>query len=410
MKKALAILLALAMILALAACGEKKEAEPQPQTPEKETFKVGMVCIGNPDYAYDRNFIQGADEATARLAAKGIDVEWIYKYDHPVDDDTVTADNEELVEEGCKIIFNNSYGQEPYMLKAAKDHPEVTFVGCTNEGSWKDDLDNTSNAFASIYEGRYLAGVAAGLKLNELIENGTITEDQAVLGYVGAFTFAEVISGYTAFFLGARSVCPSATMNVQFVGSWSDATEEANAAAALIDQYHAVVVSQHSDNTTPASKAQEKGVFHVGYNVDMSGVAPQASIISSRIDWANYFEYAIETVYNGGTVDPDWCKGLAEGSVALTELNEAIAAPGTAEKIAEVAEGIKNGSVKVFDTDTFTVEGQKVESAFALDMDGDFTPETQEAIQDGAFLESTYQSAPYFALRIDGINLVNVAF
>ena len=409
MKKAIAILLALVMVIGLAACGEKK-AEPEPAPEKDTTIKVGMVCIGNPDYAYDRNFISAAEAATERLAAKGITAEWIYKYDHPVDNDTVTTDNEELVEEGCKIIFNNSYGQEPYMLKAAKENPEVTFVGCTNEGSWKDDLDNTSNAFASIYEGRYLAGVAAGLKLNELIANGTITEDQAVLGYVGAFTFAEVISGYTAFFLGARSVCPSATMNVQFVGSWSDATEEANAAAALIDQYHAVVISQHSDNTTPATTAQSKGVFHVGYNVDMTDVAPNASILSSRIDWTNYFEYAIETVYNGGTVDPDWCKGLAEGSVALTPLNEAVAAPGTAEKLEEVAAGIKDGSIKVFDTDTFTVGGEKVTSAFALDMNGDFTPETQEAIQDGAFLESTYQSAPYFALQIDGINLVNVAY
>jgi len=409
MKRIIALLLALAMILSLAACGEKKEEEPQPQEPTN-TIKVGMVCIGNPDYAYDRNFISAAEAATERLAAKGITAEWIYKYDHPVDDDTVTTDNEELVEEGCKIIFNNSYGQEPYMLKAAEANPEVHFVGCTNEGSWKDALDNTSNAFASIYEGRYLAGVAAGLKLNELIENGTITADQAILGYVGAFTFAEVISGYTAFFLGARSVCPSATMEVQFVGSWSNATEEANAAAALIDQYHAVVVSQHSDNTTPATTAQTKGAYHIGYNVDMSDVAPNASIISSRIDWTNFFEYAIEAVYNGEAVDADWCKGIAEGSVALTELNEAVAAPGTAEKLAEVQAKIETGEIQVFDTDTFTVGGEKVEHAFALDMDGDFTPDTEEAVVDGAFQESTFQSAPYFALQIDGIHLVNVAF
>ena len=295
------------------------------------------------------------------------------------------------------------------MLKVAPDYPEIQFVGCTNQGSWNDGLDNTHNAFANIYEGRYLAGVAAGMKLQQLIDEGTIKPEEAVIGYVGAYSFAEVISGMTSYFLGARSVCPSVTMKVQFVGSWSDATEESNAASALCD-LGCKLISQHSDNTTPATMAQSKGAFHTGYNNDMTGVAPDASIIGCRIDWTNYFVYAIESVANGQEFDQDYCYGYDHGDVVLTELNEAIAAPGTAEKLAEVEAGLADGSIKVFDTSTFTVEGETLTSAFALDTDGDFTPDSEEAVFDGAFHESYFQSAPYFAIKIDGIEWLNSAF
>ena len=301
------------------------------------------------------------------------------------------------------------YGFEPFMLKVAPDYPEIQFVGCTNQGSWNDGLDNTHNAFANIYEGRYLAGVAAGMKLQQLIDEGTIKPEEAVIGYVGAFSFAEVISGMTSYFLGARSVCPSVTMKVQFVGSWSDATEESNAASALCD-LGCKLISQHSDNTTPATMAQSKGAFHTGYNNDMTGVAPDASIIGCRIDWTNYFVYAIESVANGQEFDQDYCYGYDHGDVVLTELNEKIAAPGTAEKLAEVEAGLADGSIKVFDTSTFTVEGETLTSAFALDTDGDFTPDSEEAVFDGAFHESYFQSAPYFAIKIDGIEWLNSAF
>ena len=314
-------------------------------------------------------------------------------------------------EEGCDLIINNSYGHEPFMLKVAgkSEYKDIQFIGCTNCGSRSDSLENTHNAFANIYEGRYVAGVVAGMKLQEMIDNGDITAEQAVIGYVGAFSFAEVISGFTAYYLGAKSVCPSVTMKVQFVGSWSDATEEANAASALCDA-GCVMISQHSDNTTPATMAQTKGAFHTGYNNDMTGVAPDASLIGTRIDWAPYFEYAIETVYNGGTIDQDWCKGIADGSVVMTTLNEKICAKGTAEKVAEVEKALKDGTLQVFDTSKFTVKGETVTHAFALDTDGDFTPDAEEAVFDGAFHESYFQSAPYFTLQIDGIEWLNSAY
>ena len=428
-KKVLALLLALAMLLALAACGgpgnnggsggnaggNSQQSGGDAQQPsgdagaERKSVKVGLICIGDEnDQGYTYNFIRGKDAATEALAAKGIDVEWVTKWNIGEDSSCEDA-NIELAEEGCQLIINNSFGFEEFMLHVAKDYEDIEFIACTNQASWNDGLDNTHNAFANIYEGRYLAGVVAGMKLQEMIDAGTITADQAVIGYVGAFSFAEVISGFTSYFLGARSVCPSVTMKVQFVGSWSDATEEANAASALADM-GCVMISQHSDNTTPATTAQSKGAFHTGYNNDMISVAPEASLIGTRIDWSVYFEYAIEAVANGQSFDQDWCHGMDQGAVVMTELNEAIAAPGTKEKLAEVEEQIRSGKLQVFDTSTFTIEGQELTTAMALDTDGDFTPDSEEAVFDGAFHESYFQSAPYFALQIDGIEWLNSAF
>ncbi len=427
MKKFLALLLSMILALSLAACGGGsgqpsgggQSAEPQPSGgepsggepsgSEAKTVKVGLICIGDEnDQGYTYNFIRGKEAATEALAAKGINVDWAVKWNIGEDSGCEDA-NIDLADEGCDLIINNSFGFEPFMLKVAPDYPEIEFIACTNQASWGDSLENTHNAFANIYEGRYLAGVVAGMKLQQMIDEGTISADQAVIGYVGAFSFAEVISGFTSYFLGARSVCPSVTMKVQFVGSWSDATEEANAASALADM-GCVMISQHSDNTTPATTAEAKGVYHTGYNNDMISVAPGASLIGTRIDWAPYFEYAIEAVANGESFDQDWCHGMDMNAVVMTDLNEAIAAPGTAEKLAEVEEQLRSGKLQVFDTSTFTIDGKALESAFALDTDGDFTPDSEEAVFDGAFHESYFQSAPYFALSIDGIEWLNSAF
>ena len=407
MKKIIALLLAAVMLLSLAACGGNNSSE---DNKDGKTIKVGLICIGDEnDQGYTYNFIRGKEDVTETLKAQGINVDWVVKY-NVKEDSTCEDANIELAEEGCKIIINNSYGFEPYMLKVAPDYPEITFISCTNQASATDDLANTHNAFANIYEGRYLAGVVAGMKLQAMINAGQITADKALIGYVGAFSFAEVISGFTSYYLGAKSVCPSVKMKVQFVGSWSNATEEGNAASALIDM-GCVMISQHSDNATPATTAQAAGnVFHTGYNNDMTAIAPQASLIGTRIDWSIYFEYAIKTVLNGGELKQDWTAGMKDGAVVMTKLNEAIAAEGTAAKLEEVMGKIKDGSVKVFDSTTFTVNNAPVTNSFALDTNGDFVPDSQEAVFDGAYHESHFQSAPYFALQIDGIEWVNSAF
>ncbi len=411
MKKLLAYLLALVMVFGLVGCSSGSDTSADAPVEEETSdtvYTVGMVCIGNEEMAYDRNFYHAADAAKEILAGKGINIEWKYTYDHP-EGDPVAEDCIEFAEDGAIAVFLNSYGMENAMLSVAADYPDTVFAALTNEGSKSDDLDNTVNAFPSIYEGRYLAGVAAGMKLNEMIDNGEITEDEAVLGYVGAYTYAEVVSGYTAFYLGAKSVCDSATMLVEFIGSWGDPAMEATTAQDLIDR-GAVVVSQHSDSTTPATTCQQNGVYHIGYNIAMDDVAPEASIVSSKIDWTNYFVYVIETLVNGGTVDQDYMgHGLKDGDVVLTAVNENIAAAGTDEAIETAANAIKDGSLQVFDTSKFTVDGQTVTEAM-IDMDADFTPDNTNAISDGYYHESFYKSAPAFDLRIDGITLVNEAY
>ena len=395
MKKLLAYLLALVMVFGLVGCSSGSDTSADAPVEEETSdtvYTVGMVCIGNEEMAYDRNFYHAADAAKEILAGKGINIEWKYTYDHP-EGDPVAEDCIEFAEDGAIAVFLNSYGMENAMLSVAADYPDTVFAALTNEGSKSDDLDNTVNAFPSIYEGRYLAGVAAGMKLNEMIDNGEITEDEAVLGYVGAYTYAEVVSGYTAFYLGAKSVCDSATMLVEFIGSWGDPAMEAT-----------------TDSTTPATTCQQNGVYHIGYNIAMDDVAPEASIVSSKIDWTNYFVYVIETLVNGGTVDQDYMgHGLKDGDVVLTAVNENIAADGTDEAIETAANAIKDGSLHVFDTSKFTVDGQTVTEAM-IDMDADFTPDNTNAISDGYYHESFYKSAPAFDLRIDGITLVNEAY
>ncbi|MGE4354632.1 MAG: BMP family ABC transporter substrate-binding protein [Oscillospiraceae bacterium] len=415
MKRTIAILLALMMVLGLSACGGSttesaapesaapESTAPESTAPEAKDITVGIVCIGDEnDQGYTYNFMRGVDDVTTKLAAEGINVTWIPKYN--IGEDSGCEDAcIELADEGCSIVICNSYGHEPFMLKVAPDYPEVQFIACTNLNSTFDDLDNTHNAFANIYEGRYLSGIVAGMKMQEMIDNGTITEDQAIIGYVGAYAYSEVVSGFTAFYLGARSVCPSATMKVQYVSSWSNPTAEANAAQALIDQ-GAVIISQHSDNTTPATTAQQNGVYSCGYNNDMISVAPDASLISCRIDWSIYFEYAIKAVVNGESFAQDWTAGMADGAVVLTDLNETIAAPGTAEKLAEVEAGLADGSIHVFAgpwTGTGTAYGASA-------------PDTKTVPEGEYFKESDVAdgqtSAPYFYWIIDGITELNTGF
>ncbi len=315
---------------------------------------------------------------------------------------------EELADAGCNIIFADSFGHESFLLAAAKEFPEVQFCHATGTMAHTEGLSNFHNAFASIYEGRYLAGVAAGLKLNEMIEAGEFTADEAKIGYVGAFTYAEVVSGYTSFFLGARSVCPTATMEVTFTGSWYDETAEKEAANKLIAD-NCKLISQHADSMGAPTACETAGVPNVSYNGSTVDSCPNTFIVSSRIDWAPYYVYAITAAMNGEAIDADWTGTLATGSVVLTDVNEAVAAAGTVEKLAEVKAALEDGSVHVFDTATFTVDGAVVDSFMAdIDTDPDRTPDT-EVVSDGYVHESEYRSAPYFTLRIDGSTLLDEA-
>ena len=421
MKKLLAVLLAAVLCFALAACGgtgsEEPEALGMSESPIAEValnvdyevpadFKIGFICLHDENSTYDLNFLNAVYKIQETLGLT--DEQVIIRVNIPEGDECYVA-AKDLVAEGCNIIFANSFGHEDFLIKAAKEFPEVEFCHATGTKAHTEGLDNFHNAFASIYEGRFLAGVAAGLKINEMIEAGTITAEQAKMGYVGAFTYAEVISGYTSFYLGAKSVCPSVTMDVQFTGSWYDATEEKNAAEALIAR-DCVLISQHADSMGAPGACEAAKIPNVSYNGSTYDSCFETFIISSAINWAPYYNYIIGQYAKGEKIDADWCGGIAEGSVVLTGINQDVAAEGTADAIKEAVEKIKAGELKVFDAATFTVGGEALESYKAdVDTDAAFAPDT-EVIADGYFHESEYRSAPCFDLRIDGINLLNEKF
>ena len=408
MKKFLALLLALSMALSLAACGNKQPAASSGAASgsgeETPSVKVGFICLHDENSTYDLNFINGAKEACEAL---GI-TDYVIKTNVPEGQECYET-AADLADAGCNIIFADSFGHEDYMIQAAKEYPNVQFCHSTGTKAHTEGLANYHNAFASIYEGRYVAGIAAGMKLNEMIESGKITAEQAKIGYVGAFTYAEVVSGYTSFFLGARSVCPSATMEVTFTGSWYDETAEKEGAQKLINN-GCVLISQHADSMGAPTACETAGVPNVSYNGSTQSVGPNTYIISSRIDWAPYYEYAIQAVIDGTAIDTDWTGTLATGSVVLTELNTNVAAEGTQEAIDQAIKDLEAGTLHVFDTANFTVGGETLTSYQAdVDTDPAYTPDT-EVIADGYFHESEKRSAPYFDLRIDGITLLDEAY
>ena len=414
MKKIIALILAALMLASMAvvfsSCGDANE-----------DFKLGVILLHDEKSTYDLNFIQAVKRAAEELGLE--DDQIIYKKNIPESNECYDA-AADLVDQGCDVIFADSFGHESYILKAAKEFPEVQFCHATGTMAHTEDLDNFHNAFASIYEGRYLAGVAAGLKLQEMM-----AADETVvpkIGYVGAFTYAEVISGYTSYYLGVKSIVPEVTMEVQFTGSWYDEVEEKNAALALINN-GCVLISQHADSMGAPSACEEKGVPNVSYNGSTVESCPETFIVSSKIDWTPYFKLICEKAMNGEEIPVDWTGTISTGSVALTDVNGNVAAEGTQAKLDAVKAELVAGTRKVFDTSMFTVtvvtEGDNkknlnatvdengVLTAYMADVDTDeaFTGDTN-VVSDGCFNESKFRSAPYFDIQIDGIKLLNAKF
>lgn len=401
---------AVALVLAGCASGggssTSSDSSSSDSSSSSTSIKPGFITLHDENSTYDLNFINAAKEACKEL---GISEDtYMLKTNVPEGQECYNA-AAELADAGCNIIFADSFGHEDYMIQAAKEFPDIQFCHSTGTKAHTEGLDNYHNAFASIYEGRYLAGVAAGMKLNEMIDSGKITADQAKMGYVGAYTYAEVISGYTSFYLGAKSVCPSVTMEVTFTGSWYDETAEKEGATKLIND-GCVLISQHADSMGAPTACENAGVPDVSYNGSTQDACPNTYIISSRINWVPYYKYAIQAVMDGSTIDTDWTGTLSTGSVELTDLNTSVAADGTQAKLDEVKGKLEDGSLHVFDTSTFTVKGAKLDSYKAdVDTDPNYTPDT-EVVSDGYFHESEYRSAPYFDVQIDGIELLDTAF
>lgn len=415
MKKVFSVLLTMGLMVSmLAGCGSDAAENGTANASAAETsgtegqaadtavatdvsaIKVGVIYIGDENEGYTAAHMAGIDEMMAEL---GLSEDQVIEKTLIPEDESCYDAAVDLADQGCNVIFGTSFGHESYILQAAAEFPEIQFCHATGYQAASSGLSNMHNYFDSIYEARYVSGVVAGMKLNAMIEDGTIAADEAKIGYVGAFPYAEVVSGYTSFFLGARSVCPSATMEVQYTSSWADMSGEAEVASQLIAD-KCVLISQHADTTGAPGACQTAGVPCVGYNVDMTSVAPDAALTSATNNWGVYYTYAVKCVLDGTAIDTDWCQGFAGNAVDITPLNDATVAEGTADKVAEVEVAIKDGSLHVFDTSTFTVNGSSIEDLIAEG--GDYA-KYADYVKDGYFHESELISAPAFDLRIDGI-------
>ena len=393
-KRILALLMAGVMAVGLAACGGTAETEPAEETTEEtaegvetteETagipasdLKIGLILVGEIAHAYDKNHIEGMQSACEIL---GLDYDSQVIVKTNIGEDSGCADAiSELIDAGCQVIVADSFGHETYIEEAAADHPDVEFLHATGYQGATDGLDNTHNYFVHAYQGWYLAGIIAGLK----------TETNQ-LGMVGALPYAEVISGFTAFYLGAKSVNPDVTMLVNYIHDWGDATKEATNAQSLIDQ-GCDVISQQTDTSAPATTAEANGVFVIGYNDDMIPAAPNAALTSVRFDWGVYYTYALGCILNGEAIDQDWCGTYAEGACYPSEYNEAILPEGAQEAVEAAAAGIAGGSIQVF-----------AGPLHGVDADGN----ELNLAEGEAYIENETSSAPSFAYIIDGITVLS---
>lgn len=409
-KKILGVLLAATTCMSmLVGCGsansaagsEDTDSTALANTDEGSTIsvsdiKIGVIYIGDENEGYTAAHMEGIDQMQEAL---GISDDQIIEKTLVPEDESCTDAAEDMVDQGCNIVFATSFGHESYLMQVAAEYPDVEFCHATGYQAATSGLSNFHNYFDNIYEARYVSGVVAGLKLNEMIENGDITADEAKVGYVGAYPYAEVISGFTSFYLGVKSVCETATMEVQYTNSWADMTAESEVATSLIAD-GCVLMSQHADTTGAPTACEAAGVPCVGYNVDMTTVAPTCALTSATNNWGVYYTYAVQAVLGGESMPTDWTAGYNDGAVAITDLNESAVADGTAQKVAEVEAALADGSLHVFDTSTFTIGGKSLEDAIAEG--GDYAGYA-DYVSDGYFHESELASAPAFDIIIDGI-------
>ena len=428
MKKLIALLLAIVMVFALVACAASDETAATDETvsdatvseegteviPEGNTdIKVGVVLVGDENEGYTLAHILGIRNALENLGLNEED-NVVWKYVVPENEECKNA-IEDCIDQGCSVVFTNSYGHQDYAKLCAEQYPDIQIVSMTGDTAKASGLENFHNAFTKIYEARYVAGVVAGMKIAELVENGELTdanyEDGKVLvGYVGAFPYAEVISGFSAFFLGIKSVYPEVAMKVLYTSSWFDITAEKAAAEQLVGM-GCCIIGQHADSTGAPSACEAAWnagtvVYSVGYNIDMLNAAPNAALVSPTNEWGVYYTYAIGQMMKGEAIETNWAEGFDADAVKVTTLGPNCA-EGTAEKVEETVAALKDGSLQVFAQENLIVNGAALESAFATDTDGDWVNDADEAIFDGYYHESYFQSAPAFNIILDDITALN---
>ena len=342
--KVLALVLVAALALGLCACGGSEGGAAN----DTSSLKIGVIHIGDPadgsGYSYTHDLgIQGMQKNL------GLSDDQIVRKLNVADTDPAATKTaiEECIAEGCNLIFGTSYGYMDTMEALAKEYPDVYFSHGTG---YKSNDTNFNNYFGRIYQARYLAGIAAGLK----------TESNKI-GYVAAFgtDLAETCSGINAFALGVQAVNPEAKVYVKTLNSWFDPANETAFADALIDM-GCDVIAQHCDTANPQIAAQNKGVFGCGYNSDMTGEAPKAHLTAPIWNWDVYYTTAAQAVIDGKWAEMgNYYGGLKEGFVDVSPLSDNCA-EGTQEAIDQVKELIINGEWDVFSGTKLSFEDGKV--------------------------------------------------
>lgn len=390
------------IILSIVFHDEDKPVEVQAQTPAISDISVGIILLRDENYNYDKSFITGAQEVIKALGLK--DSQIIIKTNIREDNQCFDA-AKELADEGCDIIIGTSPGYESFLVDAAKEYKQVQFCQINGKLAHTKKLDNFHNAYAEIHNARYVTGVGAGMKLNEMIEEGKLTSQQAKLGFVASYPFEEVISAYSAFYLGAKSVCRSVTMDVYFTSSWYDENSEMAAAGSLIAR-GCKIISQYSDSPGSINACEKAGIPNVAYNLDKTEISPACCMISSEINWAPYLKYVIESVVGGEQMATDFCGSFTDGTVSIS-LDEKMLPAGAEDRFEEIINLLETGALHVFDISTFTSGGKVIKEYYADVHEDDKVNGDTQVISDGYFKESEYRSAPYFDIRVDGINLLN---
>lgn len=324
-----------------------------------KVIKIGFVYVGDLSDSYTNNYIKAQNAVEKEFGAKVL----LYpKYNVP--ETGVEKALDELVLNDCDMIFTTSYGYSEAAKKYAEKYPDIEFCQATGSNANEEPvLKNYHTFMGAICQGRYISGVVAGMKLKELIIQGKITSEQAKIGYIGAYPFAEVISGYTAFFLGVRSVVPEATMTVKYTYSWGSYQLEKEYAEQLINE-NCVIISQHSDTSGPAVACEQtersKIVYYVSYNESMRDVAPTTYLTGTKINWTPYFTEAVSAVIHGRKIEShvkgrvngnDICAGFDRDWVQMLEINERSAAEGTKERVNELIEQFKRDDPIIFKGD-----------------------------------------------------------
>lgn len=323
---------------------------------EAKQIKVGFIFVGDEITPYTDNFIKARDHVTE---VYGEQVECVTKYN--VTEDQLEEPLNELVNEKCDYIIAASYGYGPKVKEVAALHPEIQFCVPTGDNANVEPvLSNYHTCYGTVYQGRYICGVIAGEKLKEMITSGIITKEQAKIGYVAAFPYAEVISGYTSFYLGVQSVVPEATMLVKYTDTWSDYYLEKQVAAELIEQ-GCIIISQHSDTVGPATACenadQDIQVYHVGYNQSMTDIAPTSSLVSCSVDYSYYFEQSVYALLHGKKIEDcidgkvygqDSMAGIEKGWVRILDINNAILPKNMDEVVDDTIRKLEKGEIQVF--------------------------------------------------------------